>query len=204
MSDTRGPDVAVPTDESPRPRRVAPFVALAVAVVLGGLFWVLAASKAGTTDQQGVIDSPLLGKPAPAVQAARADGEPFELSRRKGSWVVVNFFSSTCVPCKAEHPELMAFVAQQTTLGPAGAELYAIAVQPDTPETVNAFFAERGGDWPAVMDDDGLISVAFGVAQQPETFVIDPDGVVVLRWAGPIDSITLAELLQQQRLVYGS
>jgi cytochrome c biogenesis protein CcmG/thiol:disulfide interchange protein DsbE len=203
MSDVELPDEVAPV-AGDRRRRVAPFVALTVAVVLGGLFWVLAASKAGTTDQQGVIDSPLLGRPAPAVRATTADGEPFELSRRKGSWVVVNFFNSDCGPCKAEHPQLAMFVAQQTTLGPAGAELYAIAQQPDTPESVKAFFAERGGDWPAVMDDDGLISVAFGVAQVPETFIIDPDGVVVLRWAGPIDAVTLAELLQQQRLAYGS
>lgn len=204
MSDSAGPDEVAPTVDTPRRRRVAPFVALAVAVVLGGLFWVLAASKAGTKDQEGVIDSPLLGRPAPAVRATTADGEPFDLSRRKGSWVVVNFFNSDCGPCKAEHPQLAMFVAQQTTLGPAGAELYAIAQQPDTPESVKAFYAERGGDWPAVMDDDGLISVAFGVAQVPETFIIDPDGFVVLRWAGPIDAVTLAELLQQQRLAYGS
>ena len=203
MSDELVPDEVAAAD-APRRRPVAPFIALSVALVLGGLFWVLAASKAGTTDQQGVIESPLVGRPAPAVRATTADGEPFDLSRRKGSWVVVNFFQSTCVPCKAEHPELMAFVAQQTTLGGLGAELYTIAGYPDTPATVKAFFAERGGDWPAVMDEDGLISVAFGVAQWPETFVIDPDGVVVLRWAGPIDAVTLAELVQQQRRAYGS
>ena len=33
------------------------------------------------------------------------DDESFDLARRKGSWVVLNFFNSTCVPCVAEHPE---------------------------------------------------------------------------------------------------
>lgn len=206
MSDRAGetrPGETQPGDPRPTRRRVAPFVALAVAVVLGGLLWVLAASKAGVDDEQGLIDSPLLDRPAPTLRGTTAAGTTFDLSRRKGSWVVVNFFNSECVPCKAEHPELLTFVEQQSRLGVLGAELYMVAQQPDTAATVNAFFAERGGDWPVVLDDDGTISVAFGVAQVPETFVIDPDGFVRVRWAGQIDALTLANLVQQARTEYG-
>ena len=91
-------------------RRLAPFVSLGAAVVLAALFVVLANSKA---DKPDVTSSFLYGKPAPAVVSTTLDGETFDLSRRKGSWVVLNFFQSTCLPCKAEHPELVAFVAQQ-------------------------------------------------------------------------------------------
>ena len=197
----------VETVESVEPQRrrpVAPFIALAVALVLGSLFWVLATSSSGPTDTLGLVESPLIGKPAPAVRGTTADGATFELSRRKGSWVVVNFFNSRCVPCKAEHPELVAFIQQQATLGADGAELYAIDQPPDSAEEIKAFFAERGGNWPVVLDDDGLVNVAFGVAQVPETFIIDPDGIVRVRWAGPIDSVTLALLVQQERNVYGA
>ncbi|MDO8392571.1 MAG: TlpA disulfide reductase family protein [Actinomycetota bacterium] len=193
---------AVPT-AAPRKRRVAPYVSLAVALVLGSLFWVLAASKSGTGDTSGVVDSPLIGRAAPPVVGTTAAGDPFDLSRRKGSWVVVNFFNSRCGPCKAEHPQLIEFVAQQASLGADGAELYAIDQPMDTVEEINAFFAERGGDWPVVLDEDGVFSVAFGVAQVPETFIIDPDGIVRVRWAGPIDSVTLALLVQEQRNIYG-
>lgn len=192
----------MPTAE-PRRRRVAPYVSLAVAVVLGSLFWVLAASKSGTGDNLGVIDSPLIGRAAPPVRSTTAAGEPFELSRRKGSWVVLNFFNSRCGPCKDEHPRLIEFVDQQALLGADGAELYAIDQPPDTLEEIQAFFAERGGDWPVVLDDDGAFSIAFGVAMVPETFIIDPDGIVRVRWAGPIDAITLALLVQEQRNIYG-
>ena len=71
--------------EAPRRRRVAPFIALAVALVLGALFWVLAASKADTADEQGVVESPLLGRPAPALRGITADGDSFNLTRRSGS-----------------------------------------------------------------------------------------------------------------------
>ncbi len=141
-------------------RRVAPYIALAVAVVLAGLFVVLANGKAGTDDTAGIVDSPLLDRPAPSVKGVTTAGQQLDLSRRKGSWVVVNIFNSDCAPCKAEHADLRMFVSQQSTLGALGAELYTIA-QGDTKEKVDAFFAERGGDWPVLLDEDGTISVAW-------------------------------------------
>ena len=188
------------SDEISR-RRIAPIIVLVVAAVLGGLFWVLASSKS-ENDTSGVVDSHLLGRTAPSVRSTTLDDEPFDLARRKGSWVVLNFFNSTCVPCIAEHPELVAFAEQQAALGADGAELYTILQFGDRIDSVRAFFDERDGDWPIVRDDDGGINVSFGVAQVPETFIIDPDGIVRLRWAGPIDAGTLATLVQQQRAAY--
>lgn len=182
-------------------RRVAPIVALVVAAVLAGLFWVLASSDSGPVEKVGLIDSPQIGRPAPSVRGTTLDGEPFDLSRRKGSWVVINFFWSGCLPCKAEHPQLLEFVAQQATFED-GAEFYTIAQDIDDEADIRAFFAERGGDWPVLKDQNGSIFVSFGVAQVPETFVIDPSGVVRLRFAGEVDAITLSQLVQEQRVLY--
>ncbi len=191
------------SDEPPR-RRVAPIIVLVVAVALAALFVVLATSASGPTDRLGVIDSPLLDRAAPTVRSTTLDGKPFDLSRRKGSWVVINFFNSTCIPCRAEHPELVKFVGQQQGFGSAGAELYTVLQYKDDIKNVRNFFITRGGDWPIVRDDDGLINVDFGVAQVPETFIVNPAGVVVLRWAGPIDADTLSRLVQQQREIFGA
>lgn len=187
-----------------RARRMAPVIALLVAALLAGLFWVLATSSSGPTDKTGVIDSPLLDRPAPALRSTTLDDQPFDLARRKGSWVVLNFFNSTCAPCRAEHPELVKFTEQQAGFGDQGAELYTVLQYLDDVSNVKAFFLNRGGNWPIVRDDDGTINVAFGVAQVPETFIINPDGEVVLRWAGQIDADTLSLLVQQQRDIYGA
>ena len=176
---------------------MAPFISLAVAGVLAALFVVLASGKAQKPD---VTSSFLLGKPAPAVVSTTLDGRAFDLSRRKGSWVVLNFFQSTCLPCKAEHPELVAFVAQQATIND-GAELYTV-VKDDSDAAVSKWFAEQGGSWPIVKDDDGSISTAFGVAQVPETWIIDPSGIVAKRYPGTITAASLAIELQQLRQTY--
>ena len=62
------------------------------------------------------------------------DGRPFDLaSRRRGSWVVLNFFSTWCRPCVEEHPELVRFATGQAAQ-PDGAELYSVIFNDDTDE----------------------------------------------------------------------
>jgi cytochrome c biogenesis protein CcmG/thiol:disulfide interchange protein DsbE len=143
-------------------------------------------------------ETPLLNRPAPAVTGTFADGTTFDLSRRKGSWVVLNFFRHDCVPCIVEHPELIEFVDQQRALGTQGAEFYTV-VQHSTRDEVDAFFAERGGDWPVVYDDDFAFQVEFGVAQVPETWLIDPNGFVRGRIITTVTADNLSRTIQSMR-----
>ncbi len=178
----------------PSRQKLAPLAALAVAVVIVGLLVVLGGG--GTKGESS--SAFLLNKPAPTVRGDTFDGASFDLARRKGSWVVLNFFQSSCVPCKAEHPELVGFVEQQRSLGPAGAEFYTI-VYDDDEQNVRDFFAEFGGEWPIIKDPNGEISVSFGVTKVPETWIVDPNGIIVRRYAGQVTSDGLARDLQQLR-----
>ena len=173
-------------------RRWGPIVASGVAAVMVFFVVVLAVSSGRSTE---TADSPLLMKPAPAVVSTTYDDQTFDLSRRRGSWVVLNFFNSTCVPCKREHPELVKFFEGQQNLGTSGAELFTI-VNDDDEAAVRKFFADNGGGWPVVRDDDSEISVAFGVAKVPETWVISPTGLVVQRFTGQITAQLLGEAIQ--------
>lgn len=177
------------------PRRVAPVLAGVVAVVIAALFVMLLVNRG--TDAE-TANTPLAGQPAPEVHGTLADGTPFDLSRRKGSWVVLNFFSHDCVPCIVEHPELIKFVEMQAALGTQGAEFYTV-VQKSTHEQVDEFFAEHGGDWPVVYDDQFEFQVEFGVAQVPETWVIDPNGFVRGRFINTVEAAKLSTTIQQMR-----
>lgn len=179
----------------PKRGRVAPFVALGVAVVIALLVVVMAGSDPATNE---TAQSNLVGRPAPAATGTLADGSPFDLARRKGSWVVLNFFTSDCVPCQQEHPDLIRFVDQQRALGANGAELYTI-VYDDRRDRVEEFFAENGGDWPVVYDEDGSIGVAFGVPKVPETWIVDPNGVVRVRYISRVDAEGLSSQIQLLR-----
>jgi cytochrome c biogenesis protein CcmG/thiol:disulfide interchange protein DsbE len=166
-----------------------------VAIVVAGLFVVLLTA---TGDDGDTADSPLLGRPAPEAVGTYSDGTTFDLARRKGSWVVLNFFTADCVPCIQEHPELVEFAAQQEGLGADGAELYSVVVN-DSREDVDAFFEERGGDWPIVYSELGDIPVSFGVSAVPETWIVDPAGVVRVRFISKVTAEDLGVTLQQLR-----
>jgi cytochrome c biogenesis protein CcmG, thiol:disulfide interchange protein DsbE len=181
---------ATTSTDLPRRRR-APFAAAAVGVIILVLLWILAQAEPGGTTS---ADSPLLGKPAPAVVTTTTSDTPFDLSRRKGSWVVLNFFNSTCVPCIREHPELVAFHGQP--LQARRAELYTV-IWDDREADVERWFAANGGDWPRLRDPEGTIGVAFGVARVPETWIIDPNGFVRLRILGEVTAGFLTERLDE-------
>ena len=146
-----------------------------MAIVLVVLFVVLATADGSRDESAAIAVDRQRG--APARRACWPTGRRFELSRRKGSWVVLNFFTHNCVPCIREHPELVDFANQQAALGVDGAELYTVVRDSDRDE-VEAFFAERGGDWPIVYDPDFEFSNEFGVALVPETWIIDDNGFV--------------------------
>jgi cytochrome c biogenesis protein CcmG/thiol:disulfide interchange protein DsbE len=187
--DTRDP---TPNTAERRPRRVAPAIAVVVAVVVGLFVAMAAVVKGGSKD---TAETPLLGQPAPVVETTTIDGRPFDLASRRGSWVVLNFFSTWCRPCVEEHPDLVRFANGQASQ-PGGAELYSVIFN-DDPTEVAQFFAERGGDWPKLVDPDGRIQVAFGVAKSPETWIIDPAGVVRARVISAVSAETLSGLLAQ-------
>ncbi len=173
--------------------RLAPFVAMAVALVCAGLFFVLAGADTGQTE---TADTPLLNRPAPDAVGTEGDGTTFDLARRKGSWVVLNFFDPECVPCVEEHPELLEFAEQESRLGNDGAELVTVVFRDDR-DGVAEFFADEGGDWPVVYDDDGSIATAFGVTLVPETWLVDPNGVVRWRTISTVGADQLDSVIDQ-------
>jgi len=192
-------DLAAAADEPAAPARSrrgrsAPLVALVIALVCAGLFFVLAGADNDTSES---ADTPLMGRPAPQ-SIGEVDGQPFDLARRKGSWVVLNFFDSTCIPCREEHPELVGFDESQRALSGQGAELITV-VYGDDEAGVESFFDDNGGDWPVVYDDDGSISAAFGVNLVPETWVLDPDGIIRWRTISTVTSAGLNEKLNELR-----
>jgi cytochrome c biogenesis protein CcmG/thiol:disulfide interchange protein DsbE len=81
--------------------------------------------------------------------------------------------------------------------------LYTI-INDDSDGAVQNFFDANGGDWTKVRDSDAAISVAFGVAKVPETWVIDPNGYVRLRIAGQLTETLLAEQLNLLKEQFGS
>jgi len=151
-----------------------------VGLVLLGLVIVLVRSVG---DDDTRVSSPLLDQVAPEVVSPTLDGGEYDLDDRRGQWVVVNFFASWCVPCRNEHPELMAFAEAHEPIGDAS--VVSVLIN-DEPADAATFFAEHGGDWPVLTDPEGQTVVDFGVTAPPESYLIAPSGVVAAAWIGQV------------------
>ena len=176
-----------------RGRRTILWVSIAIGVV-GVAFITLLATRAPAKSR--VAESPLIGKGAPPVRGATVDGDTFRLDTRAGRWVVVNFFATWCVPCRVEHPELIAFDRRHRAHGDA--EVVGV-VFGDTPEAVRAFRDKAGGEWPMVVDEGNGIAVDFGVRGVPESFLVAPDGRVAARLVGGVRASQLDDLIGEGR-----
>ncbi len=188
------PDVgdAEPANDVAAERPRTALVASVVVAVLLALFVAVLATRAPSTER--VTKSPLIGHLAPTVQGTTLDGGTFDLADQRGRWVVVNFFATWCIPCIEEHPELDAFHEAHREAGDASV---VSVLFDDEAADARQVFAERGGDWPVVIDPEGAISVAYGVARVPESFLVAPDGTVVQRLVGGVTRAGLDDLLLQ-------
>lgn len=178
--------------------RGARLVSILVGVALLALLWVLVGASPNPSENAA---SPLLGQPAPAIETTTLDNQQFNLAHRKGSWVILNFFNSTCVPCRNEHPLLLDFARKEAS-AQNPAELYTV-INDDNDESVAAYFQKYGGDWPKLRDPNGAIAVSFGIAKVPETWIIDPNGYVRMRIVGQLSEGLLEEQLALLKASFG-
>jgi len=168
---------------------LAPFGA---AVLAGAGFWtVLGRMKANRFDPHDV-PSQLIGRPMPEFALpAQEPGQGFSSAditalRRP---MLVNFFASWCVPCVIEHPELMA-------LSRAGVPIWGIAYK-DTVPAASGFVARHGNPYARIARDaPGQVAIDWGVYGVPESYLIDPQGIVRWRMAGPLTPDVVSEQLQ--------
>jgi len=122
------------------------------------------------------------GQPAPVVAVGLLGDKPgFDDATLRDEGVkLVNFWASWCAPCRVEHPNL------ETLAEDAGVPIYGVNYK-DEPGNALGFLDELGDPYAAIgTDASGRMALEWGVYGVPETYVIDGDGTIVLRFAGPI------------------
>jgi cytochrome c biogenesis protein CcmG/thiol:disulfide interchange protein DsbE len=141
------------------------------------------------------IPSPLIGRPAPDFQLVLFDGSEIRLSDLRGKVVFVNFWSSWCPPCRAEASDLE---TAWKTLKDKDMVFLGIAIQ-DQKENALGFIREFNVSYLNGLDSSGNIAINFGVWGIPETFFIDPNGVVTYKHVGTLGTDLLAAKLAEAR-----
>jgi len=175
-------DAGTPTPRAPRRRgRVVLWSGLAVLVVFAVLIAFLA--TVGSTK----ANSRLLGKPAPPVHGTQlANGEPIALTDLAGRWVLVNFAASWCIPCQQEMPQLQEFARAAPRYD---ATVLTVTEDPNDSTGLRSMLADAHATWPAVADAGA--QVHWGVTGIPESFLVNPSGVVVAYFPSGVGASSL-------------
>ena len=121
---------------------------------------------------------------APDFTLPEQSGGEWKLSDQRGKVVVMNFWTVTCRPCIQEMPtiELLADIIEDW----GDVEVVAVSTDRDWVE-VEAIIPP-GSKITSLLDAKReVVTDAFGTKLFPETWIIDKDGVVRLRFDGAFD-----------------
>ncbi|PTX02442.1 DsbE family thiol:disulfide interchange protein [Pararhodobacter aggregans] len=136
------------------------------------------------------LPSARAGHQAPAVALAPLEELPLftDDMLRTGEVTLVNFWASWCPPCRAEAPVVEALAHEGLTV--LGVNYR------DEPDRAMDFLDELGNPYAAIgADPRARMGLDWGVVGLPETFVVDGEGNILMRHAGP-----LTEEVVEQRL----
>ena len=171
-------------------KRKGPNWTLLIAGLVGVIALVVVLGSGFGKDPHRLDTDALLDKPAPRFVLQDLDGNTVALTDSIGKqWVVVNFWSTWCGPCKIEHPQLLKAAELWPDVKGLG------IVYQDEPAKIRSHLARHGSAYPHLVDPQSAMSVDYGVTGVPETFFINPEGVIVKKYAEPIGLGHIAQVL---------
>jgi len=121
------------------------------------------------------------------------DGKPLKLSDFRGKYVLLDFWASWCVPCRAGNPHLLKLYAKYKL---KGFEIIGISDDDGNPDAwKKAVAKDKIGVWKHVLrglkrtSDGGFDrsedrSEAYGIHSLPTKILIDPNGMIIGRYGG--------------------
>ena len=154
---------------------------LLVALVIGGFaIWGLSGGR-----DPSALPSVLISQPVPPLEMEPVEGvdrpglSTDDISKM-GGIKLLNVFASWCAPCRVEHPNLTRLAQEE------GLTLIGINYK-DKPEDAAKWLAELGNPYEALGSDySGRAGIDLGISGVPETFIIDEEGIIRHRFAGPV------------------
>ena len=185
-----------PKSKNRSKRNITIFIVVSLLNVgLLALLWTLLLTPAKNATPAS--SDPLIGHAAPNFTlAALATGthgaSDLSLLNFKRKPVMLNIWSSTCVPCIAEAPFLQ---SQWQQVRSKGVVFLGIDFQ-DSQSDGLRFLQQNGITYPNVLDSTGSVSIDYGVTGTPESIFINRQGTVVSRVIGQLTAQTLQNNLQ--------
>lgn len=141
---------------------------------------ILLASGLGKNTED--LPTALAGKPLPPMQlpSLLRKGNVVDNSLFDGRWTLLNVWATWCPTCHVEHPYLL-------KLAQRGVAIVGLDYK-DEDEAAKNYLANLGNPYVEVpVDASGSYGLNLGVYGAPETYLISPQGDIVLRHVGEMN-----------------
>jgi peroxiredoxin len=163
-------------------------VAVGAACLIGFVVFVVVRGPAKpTTPSSAALAAPPpatlnAGTTAPAFSLpALGGGAPVSLSSFRGSPVIVNFFASWCLDCRAE----LAAVASVAQASSGRVNVVGVDSNESSVATAARLLSQAHATYPVALDNDAKVATQYLVQALPVTYFLDAQGRVVGSALGP-------------------
>ena len=128
------------------------------------------------------IPSPLIGKSVPAFSLPSLEQADTVITDKDllGKVYLLNVWATWCISCRAEHPTLV-------ELARSGKAEFVGLNWKDDREKADTWLRQLGNPFSVnIFDKEGRTAIDLGVYGAPETFLVDKQGIIRYKYAGPI------------------
>jgi cytochrome c biogenesis protein CcmG, thiol:disulfide interchange protein DsbE len=157
-------------------RRIKLFLPLLIFIALGAmLYWALGRDP-------NAMPSALLQRPVPEFTLPSLDDAEVLLDRDifKGKVTILNVWATWCYACRVEHPFLSELAAR-------GVSIIGLNYK-DDPFEARTWLKDYGDPYQqTIVDKYGILGIDLGVFGAPESYLIDPAGIIVYKHVGVLD-----------------
>ncbi len=119
---------------------------------------------------------PQVGLRAPDFSLQAMDGTLYQLSELAGQPVLINYWATWCIPCKAELPILQKLYQEYQQKGLV--ILTVDAIEQDSADKVQGIISQFGLTFPVLLDHGGQFSGLYQTIFFPTTLFVDASGVI--------------------------
>jgi len=155
-------------------------------------WWSAYAPESGGDDTTIGTNANVVGADFPAVERQRvSDGRTASVLGYSRP-TVVNFWYTTCPPCRREMPTLGE--SARTWAG----RVDFVGINPlDARDTAGDFLRQAGADFETFLDPDGELMAVLGVVTMPITLFVSADGEILDVHAGEITADVLDDTIRE-------
>ncbi|MCD8509187.1 MAG: TlpA family protein disulfide reductase [Bacillus sp. (in: Bacteria)] len=130
------------------------------------------------------------------------DSKDIYLRDYEGSFVIINAWASWCPPCRDEIPYLIEF--HENYLDDENVHVLGVNITTTEANVSSAvtFINDFNISYDIVMDHDGFVERNYRIFSLPMTFVVDPDGRIVIRKTGFMDYDMIVDIYEEAMEIY--